>query len=399
MGQHSRSSAGLAPLSPTCFDTPSSTVVPPTTMDRNSPTKVGPVGGSVACQRLAASLVAPTATLGEALAQLDAGGIGVLLVAGAGRRLVGVLTDGDLRRAILSGSGLDSPVLPFVSREPLTTGPEAGPDVVLQLLDHGREYAVHHLPVVADDGVVLGVWLRSDIVGTPGTDLRAMIMAGGYGMRLRPLTDGIPKPMLPVGDRPLLELTIERLRAAGIRHVGVATHYLAECITGHFGDGSAFGVEISYFPEEQPLGTAGALRALPDDGEPLLVLNGDVLTGVNFARMLAFHRECGAELTVGVREYVMEVPYGVVDCQGTRVVGIREKPRQRYMVNAGIYLLESGVRRFVPDDLRFDMPDLIGRLLAADRSVAAFPIVEYWLDIGRPADYARAQADIATVRL
>jgi dTDP-glucose pyrophosphorylase len=354
---------------------------------------------SAACDRLAAALLPPTATLAEALARMDAAGTGVLLVASASRRLVGLLTDGDLRRAILAGSALDAPALPFVSRDPLAVGPDAGPDQVLELLDHGRDYAVHHIPVVADDGAVLGLWLRSDIVRTPGTDLRAMIMAGGYGMRLRPLTDGTPKPMLPVGDRPLLELTIERLRASGIRHVGVATHYLAECITRHFGDGSAFGVEISYFPEEQPLGTAGALRALPEDGEPLLVLNGDVLTGVNFARMLAFHRECGAELTVGVREHVMEVPYGVVDCDDTRVLGIREKPCQRYLVNAGIYLLESGVRRFVPDDLRFDMPDLIARLLSAGRPVAAFPILEYWLDIGRPADYARAQADIATARL
>ncbi len=400
MGQDTVTAVGLTPLSATFSATTSLKMIPPSvTAADNALSAVGSASGSVACERLAATLIEPSATLGEALAQLDAAGVGVLLVAGRGRRLVGVLTDGDLRRAILAGSGLDSPALPFVSREPLTVGPEAGPDAVLRLLDRGRDYAVHHLPVVADDGVVLGVWLRSDIVRTPGTDLRAMIMAGGYGMRLRPLTEGIPKPMLPVGDRPLLELTIERLRAAGIRHVGVATHYLSECITGHFGDGSAFGVEISYFPEEQPLGTAGALRALPDDGEPLLVLNGDVLTGVNFARMLAFHRECGAELTMGVREFVMEVPYGVVECHDTRVLGIREKPRQRYMVNAGVYLLESAVRRFVPDDLRFDMPDLIGRLLAAGRPVAAFPIVEYWLDIGRPADYARAQADIATARL
>lgn len=360
---------------------------------------VAPPPASAACDRLAAALLPPTATLAEALARMDAAGTGVLLVASVRRRLVGLLTDGDLRRAILAGTALDAPALPFVSRDPLTVGPDAGPDAVLELLDHGRAYAVHHIPVVAGDGAVLGLWLRSDIVRTPGTDLRAMIMAGGYGMRLRPLTDGVPKPMLPVGDRPLLELTIGRLRAAGIRHVGVATHYLAECITRHFGDGSAFGVEISYFPEEQPLGTAGALRALPEDGEPLLVLNGDVLTGVNFERMLAFHRECGAALTVGVREHVMEVPYGVVDCDDTRVLGIREKPRQRYLVNAGIYLLEAGVRRFVPDDLHFDMTDLIARLLAAGRPVAAFPILEYWLDIGRPADYARAQADIATARL
>jgi NDP-sugar pyrophosphorylase family protein len=191
-----------------------------------------------------------------------------------------------------------------------------------------------------------------------------------------------------------MELTVEQLRLAGIHRVNVATHYLADQIVGHFGDGQEFGVQIDYLREDEPLGTAGALRLLPAGDEPLLVINGDVLTRVDFRALLAFHREQRAELTVGVRAYEIEVPYGVVHCQGARVTRLEEKPHYQFLVNAGIYLLEPEVQAAIPEGRRFDMTDLIEGLIDQGRSVVSFPIVEYWLDIGRLADYERANEDM-----
>jgi len=252
---------------------------------------------------------------------------------------------------------------------------------------------VHHLPLVTADGQVQGLLLRSDLTATLAPALWAVIMAGGIGSRLRPLTDSVPKPMLPVGDRPLLERTVERLRRAGIQEVRVTTHYLGDRITNHFGDGRAFGVHIEYLPEERPLGTAGALAKLRDIQSPLLVINGDILTGVDFQAMLAYHQEYRAAATVGVRQVELQVPYGVVECTGPQIRRLSEKPVEKLLVNAGIYLLEPSVLAFIPDNERFDMTDLIQRLLEEGRTVVSFPIVEYWIDIGQPADYERAQLD------
>jgi NDP-sugar pyrophosphorylase family protein len=224
-------------------------------------------------------------------------------------------------------------------------------------------------------------------------------MAGGFGSRLRPLTDQIPKPMLPVGDRPLLERTIARLRDSGIRTVNVTTHHLADQIKSHFGDGEAMGVDIHYVSEERPLGTCGGLRLVEELKEPVLVINGDILTGVNFGDLVGFHRKVGADATVCVRKYEVQVPYGVVEVDGTWLRGVKEKPSVGFFVNAGIYLLEPTVQRFIPEGERFDMTDLIARLLAEGRPVATFPIVEYWLDVGQPADYAQAQRDVETSRI
>lgn len=355
---------------------------------------------AVAAERLPRVLLDPSATLGAALAQIERAGTGALLLADAERRLQGVVTDGDLRRALLAGTPMQAPCAAFATRAPLLLPPGASGRDALALMDHGRDYPVQHLPVVNADGGLVGLVLRSDLLRSDdASDLSAVIMAGGYGTRLLPLTERTPKPMLPVGDRPLLELTIARLRAAGVRRVQVATHHLAEQIAEHFGDGSGFGVDISYLSESQPMGTAGALASLGAPDGTLLVINGDVLTGLNFDEMLRFHRKQGAELTVGLRAYTVDVPYGVVDCDGPRVKGLREKPSHGVLVNAGVYLLEPSACRLVPDDRRCDMTDVIQLLLDAGRVVAGFPIVEYWLDIGRPADYARAQHDVRLARI
>jgi len=203
----------------------------------------------------------------------------------------------------------------------------------------------------------------------------------------------VPKPMLPVGGRPLLEFIIGQLRGIGIRHVNVATNYLAEKIEDHFGNGDGFGVTINYVRENAPLGTGGALGLLGEQADPMLVINGDILTEVDYRAMFAYHREHVAEMTVAVRRYAVQVPYGVVECEGPRVRGLREKPELVFFVNAGIYLVEPSVVQLVPNNEHMNMTDLIGQLIASGKTVVSFPVCEYWLDVGHHTDYARAQED------
>jgi dTDP-glucose pyrophosphorylase len=340
--------------------------------------------------RLSRAIISSQATISEAVAQLEHAGTGALVLCDEHRQLRGLLTDGDLRRAILRGVSFNQSCSTIAKLDPVVARVGCAAADALKLMDHGREFVLNHLPVVDDQGRVVDLLLRSDLVSDERLGVAAVIMAGGYGKRLRPLTDNTPKPMLTLGDKPLLELTIERLRGAGIRRMNVTTHYLPEAITNHFGDGSAFDVEIRYVEEDRPLGTAGGLKLLKDSDETLLVINGDVVTEVDFRSMLDYHRDHGADVTVGVKQYEVQVPYGVIDCDGPRVRKVQEKPVLNFLVNAGIYLIEPSVYRYIPEDRPFDMTDLIERLVDKGRHVVSFPIVEYWLDIGQRADYERA---------
>jgi dTDP-glucose pyrophosphorylase/CBS domain-containing protein len=334
----------------------------------------------------------------EVIEQIDRSGrISIALIVDENQQLISTITDGDVRRGILAGLSLDEPVsklLPIKALMPrpvpLTAPADSDTATLLQLM---RENAVRQIPLVNDKEQVVDIAILRDLLPSQKVPLQAVVMAGGQGTRLRPLTDNVPKPMLSVGDRPLMELTLEKLYNSGIRHVDVSTNYLAENIIEHFGDGSTFGIELNYIKEDRPLGTAGALGLMDTPEGTTLVINGDILTEVNFAAMLAYHQEQGSDLTVGVRQYGIQVPYGVLECDGPNVRHLREKPNVTFLVNAGIYLLEPSVYRYIPKDKRFDMTDLIQKLLDEDRPVMSFPIIEYWLDIGQPADYEQAQND------
>jgi NDP-sugar pyrophosphorylase family protein len=236
-----------------------------------------------------------------------------------------------------------------------------------------------------------------DLIEEPET-FRAVVMAGGLGTRLRPLTEHLPKPLLPVGDRPLIEHILGQLHAGGVRHVSVTTHYKPDAIKEHLGDGRRFGVDIDYVTEDAPLGTAGALGMMPPWGSTLLVVNGDILTRMNYRAMLDFHREHRAVLTVGVRQYEMQVPYGVIEADGVDVRAISEKPVLRFFVNAGVYLLEPELHPRLSTGTRTDMTEVIEDLVEAGDRVVSFPISEYWVDIGQLQDYEQAKADVANGR-
>jgi NDP-sugar pyrophosphorylase family protein len=257
-----------------------------------------------------------------------------------------------------------------------------------------QQSMVRQVPLLDEEDRVVDLLTFEDLVPEQRMPVQAVIMAGGLGKRLRPLTDDLPKPMLPIGGEPLMERTIRQLRDTGIHRVHVTTHYRPEKVMDHFGDGSNFGVQLNYVTEEQPLGTAGALGLLDTPSEPLLVINGDIITAVDYRALFAFHREHEADLTVAVRQYELQVPYGVIHAQDALVSRVEEKPQLQFLVNAGIYLLEPGVFRYIPRSEHLDMPDLIHRLVEDGRTVVSFPVREYWLDIGQLADYERAQQDV-----
>lgn len=347
-------------------------------------------------------VVSPKSSIREVMECIDRSGRGIALVLDDERHLMATVTDGDIRRAILSGMDLELEIGTLLERR--APAFDFGPLTALlgtpdpDLLHTMTETGVRHIPLVDQDGRVADVALLSELVKEYELPLRAVVMAGGYGTRLRPLTDDMPKPMLRVGSRPLLELIVEQLRQAGIRQVNVATHYKSEMIADHFRDGSDFGVDIRYVKEYQPLGTAGAISLIEESDEPLLVMNGDILTRVDFRSMLNFHREHNADLTVAVRQYEFSVPYGVIETDGSTVKSISEKPIVRHFINAGIYLLNPSVCRLVPNQQSYDIPDLINLLLKEGRPVVSFPIREYWLDIGKADHYNQAQADLASGR-
>lgn len=342
--------------------------------------------------------VTPTSSIRETLMHIERSGEGIALVVDGERRLLGTITDGDIRRAILAGMSLD------VTVEVLLRERKVGASVTSvtaavgtsesQLLQLMNEHGIRHIPIVDQARRVVDVALLSRLVKDYELPLRAVVMAGGLGMRLRPLTDDVPKPMLRLGGRPLLEVIIEQLRQAGIRHVNVTTHYRGEVIAEHFGDGRDFGVEIQYVREDQPLGTAGALSQLGTSNEPLLVINGDILTRLDIRAMLNFHREQHADMTVGVRQHEFRIPYGVLETEGVAIVNISEKPAVKHLISAGIYLLNPEVCQFVPNSQAYDMPHLISRLVAEKRRVVSFLVHEYWLDIGEVEDYRRAVTDM-----
>lgn len=356
-----------------------------------------------AVNKLELLFVRPDQSIRAAITCIDRGARGIALVVDDERRLIGTISDGDVRRAMLAAIDMDTPVSALLERKassvypkPVTASVGTDRETLLQTM---KEFVIQQIPLLDADGCVVDLVTWEELIPAEDLPLQAVIMAGGIGTRLRPLTEEMPKPMLPVGGRPLMERIIAQLQQVGIRQVNVTTHYKPEKIIEHFGDGHAFGVALNYVNEDRPLGTGGALGLLPTPQQPLLVINGDILTQVDFRAMLAFHREHHAEMTVAVRRYVVQVQYGVVECEGPYVRQLQEKPQVGFLVNAGIYLLEPSVYDLIPNGEHFNMTELIQWLLDAKRTVVSFPVREYWLDIGQQVDYAQAQDDVKNGRI
>jgi len=338
-------------------------------------------------------VLSPKHSVLDALAMINAAALRVCLVVDQELHLLGVITDGDIRRAILNNISLTQSVTAVMNPTPITVSAKL---TRAQLLETMRERSILSLPVVDEAGKLIGLETWEQVAKAPSYDNPVFIMAGGFGTRLRPLTDRCPKPMLKVGDKPILEILLSQFLKAGFKNIYISTHYMPEQITDYFGDGSAWGASIRYVYEETPLGTGGALGLLPDDipALPLIMINGDVLTTVDLERLLDFHNVHQPAATMCVREYDYQIPYGVISGDGHRIIKMQEKPIQRYFVNAGIYVVSPDLFMSVPNQERIDMPTLLEQQIAQQKDVLMFPIHEYWLDIGRLDDFNKAQIDV-----
>ncbi len=336
-----------------------------------------------------------SATLREVIAVIDRAELQIALVVAPNRQLLGTVTDGDVRRGLLRGLGLDARAREVMTRDPITVAPD------LSFHDDGwllHKRLARRIPVVGADRTVVGLALPEDEIVPQKVANPVVIMAGGLGSRLGALTQDAPKPLLKVGSKPILETILEGFLAQGFEQFYISVNYKAQLIEDYFGDGSSWGADIRYIRETERLGTAGAMSLLETPPTvPIFVMNGDLLTKVNFRQMLEFHRVHRQQASVAVRKYEVRVPFGVVELQRGNITGIVEKPQYHYFVNAGIYLLNPECLPLLPYNQPFDMPDLLSAVLAQNWSVGSFPVHEYWLDVGRLDDFETANLTYAEV--
>ena len=340
-------------------------------------------------------LVNTTTTIKESLLLLDKTALQILLVLDAEKKLFGTITDGDIRRGLLKGMSLDDSIESIVFKTP-TVGyiNESNQDIIKKAISK----KLHQIPLVDADHRVIGLKEIDELLKPQIKSNKVVLMVGGLGTRLYPLTQDTPKPMLKVGNKPILETIVSRFANYGFVNIVMCVNYKAELIQAHFGDGSKFGVNIEYVLEQDRMGTAGALSLLTTrPADSFFVMNGDLLTNVNFENLLDYHQTYQAAATMCVREYDFQVPYGVVKIEGNQIKSIEEKPVHKFFVSAGIYILSPATIDHIPIGIYYDMPTLFEKLIEKNQNTVSFPIHEYWLDIGRMNEYEQANREYREV--
>ncbi len=346
-------------------------------------------------------LINESVDIREAIRAIEAGHKGIAVITNANGCLQGVVTDGDVRRALLTGLKLKDPVTSIMNRKPTKVEKGMSRSSIIALLQQG---GLEALPMVDSKNCVVDVILLTDLTQISDTGKAegfssALIMAGGEGRRLLPLTENLPKPLVEVGGMPLIERQVRRVASAGVNRIYIAVNYLAEMIELHLGNGSKYGVEIHYLREQKKLGTAGAMSLIEDslDG-PLLLMNGDVFTSIDFRNLLDFHSINNPLMTVAAIDYHVEIPYGVIKTKGSFAVGLEEKPSQQFLCNAGIYAISPEAVNQVPKNQSYNMTDLIELSISQEPGVAVFPVHEYWSDIGTHAELDKARTELKFVK-
>lgn len=330
-------------------------------------------------------------TIREALRIIDSAAMQIAIVVDENDVLLGTITDGDIRRGLLDGMSLDDRVEPVMFKNPTTAKIS---DTKKEILKKALAKKLHQIPIVDDNNRVISIKEIEELVKSAERPNKVVLMVGGLGTRLRPLTDDTPKPMLNVGNKPILQTIVEKFAEYGFVNIVMCVNYKSKIIQDYFGDGSDIGVNIEYVEENQRMGTAGALSLLKEKpSEPFFVMNGDLLTSVNFEHLLEYHLSNNSFATMCVREYDFQVPYGVIEIDEQRINSIVEKPIQKFFVNAGIYVLSPSVLDNIPHNTFYDMPSLFNELIEQKSKVVSFPIYEYWLDIGMMSDFEKAQKE------
>lgn len=336
-------------------------------------------------------LVDPSMTIFEVIEVIDRSGMQIALVVDKGRHLLGVITDGDIRRALIKRLDLSSAVKNIMNPRPATISLNDSNQSVIAKM---KALTLRHLPVVDTDGCVVDLKILDELLKKDKYENHVVLMAGGLGQRLGDLTTNCPKPLLHLGGKPILQTIIESFEQAGFYKFYISLNYKAQMIESHFGNGDSFNIQIEYLKEDKKLGTAGALSLLPDKiNEPIIVMNADLLTKINFQSLLDFHYSHNADATMCVTEYDFQVPFGVVKTKEVDIESIDEKPIHRCLVNAGIYVLNPDVLKFIPNNEVYQMTDLFEELVKRQFKAVTFPIREYWLDVGNPKDFTRADAE------
>ncbi|GJM07321.1 MAG: alcohol dehydrogenase [marine bacterium B5-7] len=326
---------------------------------------------------------------------IDEVGLRVALVVDDNKKLLGMMTDIEVRRALLAKVSMDVAVDTIMNATPFTVGKDYDQE---ELLKRMQKKAFNQVPVLDENGIVVDLLLIDELASDNSLDNLVVLMAGGLGSRLKPLTNDCPKPLLKVGGKPILENIIDGFSEFGFKNFIVSLNYKAEMIRQYFGAGEKYNVDIQYLEENKRLGTAGALSLLQEKpGKPIIVMNADLLTKVNYRQLLNYHKSHNNIATMCVREYDVSIPYGVVRTHEGSVTGIQEKPVERFFVNAGIYVLEPEALDYIPHDTYFDITTLFEHLLEIKKTIGSFPLREYWLDIGHPQDFAMADEQFEEV--
>ncbi len=330
----------------------------------------------------------------HALKTIDKMQLQIALVVDDEMRLLGTVTDGDIRRAFLNGKSFDDPIGDVMNSKPALINESVTRTQALSLM---RKKQIHQLPVVDNNGILIGLHLDSSLQLSQ-IENEVILMAGGVGKRLNELTENCPKPMLKIGAKPILETILDNFIEAGFHKFTISLGYLGEMISDYFGDGRKWGVDINYVNESEPLGTAGALSLLKKKPSlPFIIMNGDLLTRVDFKSLLQFHREQKSVATMCVRGFEHNIPYGVVKTSEHIITSLEEKPIQSVLVNAGIYILDPQCLDYIPKNKFYNMTSLFEELITGGKKPAAFPIHEYWIDIGRPDEFTQAGSDYSEI--
>jgi dTDP-glucose pyrophosphorylase len=335
-------------------------------------------------------LISPDYSLCETIKVIDLGAAQIALVVDTKQRLLGTVTDGDIRRGLLKGETLDTPVEEVMHREFISLPAYCQENYALRIM---RNKALHQIPGLDSEGCVVKLFLMEEFI-KPRTLINwVVLMAGGEGKRMHTLTKNCPKPMLKVGGKPMLEIILEQCVDSGFRKFFISVYHLKEQIMKYFGNGERWGVEIHYLNEEKPLGTAGSLGLLPEPEQPILVMNGDVLSRVDYAKLIQFHEENSSSATICVREHQTEIPFGVVKVRGGSIESLEEKPLLTHNINAGIYVLNPELISLLNPDQVCDMPELIELGLERKLHMNAFPLHEYWADVGKQSKYEQVNIE------